>query len=85
METKRSERHEKATKPESTGDLISLVQHQINNPLAVVLGNVQFILLKNLDLDQGLIERLQVVEKAALKIAEVNKKLSDISLEVDNK
>lgn len=67
-----------ADKLRIAAELASLVQHQINNPLAVVLGNIQFLLLKPDKLDPALAERLKVVEKAALRIAEVNSKLSDI-------
>ncbi len=76
---------DEATKLKDIVDLVNLVQHQINNPLAVVLGNVQFILLKNRDIDPVLLDRLQVIEKAALKIAEVNKRLSDVSSTINNK
>lgn len=60
-------------------DQLEVIQHQINNPLAVVLGNVQFLLLKRDQLDDKLVKRLRVIEKAALKISEMNQQLTGLT------
>lgn len=60
-------------------DQLEVIQHQINNPLAVVLGNVQFLLLKRDQLDDKLVKRLRVIEKAALKISEINQQLTGLA------
>ena len=63
---------------ERVREQIAMIQHQINNPLAVVLGNVQFLLLKSGELDDKLVQRLSVVEKAALKISQANQRFSEL-------
>lgn len=70
---------EQAMEFKSMREQLAEVQHRINNPLAVVLGNVQFLLLKSDNLDEKLVKRLKVVEKAALKISEVNQQLSRLA------
>ncbi len=51
------------------------VNHEINNPLTAILGNVQLLLMKKKDLDPELIAKLKTVEEAALKIKDVTQKL----------
>ena len=51
------------------------VNHEINNPLTAILGNIQLLLLKHDDLDSGLRDKLKVVEESALKIRDVTQKL----------
>lgn len=65
-------------KAESVNEQIALIQHQINNPLSVVLGNVQYLLFGRDQLDEKLVMRLDVIEKAALKIDQANKQLSGL-------
>lgn len=64
---------------EEVREQMAVIQHQINNRLAVILGNVQFLLLKSDQLDDKLIKRFKVVEKAALKISEVNQQLTGLT------
>ena len=51
------------------------VNHEINNPLTAILGNVQLLLLKRQDLDDDLVAKLRVVEASALKIKDVTQRL----------
>jgi len=51
------------------------VNHEINNPLTAILGNIQLLLLKNDNLDNELRNKLKVVEESALKIRDVTQKL----------
>ena len=51
------------------------VNHEINNPLTAILGNIQLLLLKHDNLDSGLRDKLKVVEESALKIRDVTQKL----------
>lgn len=55
--------------------LAAEVSHQINNPLAVIVGNVQCLLLEQDGLTQKAVSRLQRVEEAALRIRDINRKL----------
>ncbi|MEW6050153.1 MAG: histidine kinase dimerization/phospho-acceptor domain-containing protein [Candidatus Zixiibacteriota bacterium] len=51
------------------------VNHEINNPLTAILGNVQLLLLKRQDLDDDLVAKLRVIEASALKIKDVTQRL----------
>lgn len=55
------------------------VNHEINNPLTAVLGNVQLLLMRATDLDEETIRKLKVVEESAIRIKEVTQKLMNIS------
>lgn len=51
------------------------VNHEINNPLTAILGNVQLLLLRRKDLDDDVVAKLRTVEEAALKIKDVTQRL----------
>ena len=51
------------------------VNHEINNPLTAILGNVQLLLLKRSDMDEELRGKLQTIEEAAMKIRDVTQRL----------
>jgi K+-sensing histidine kinase KdpD len=51
------------------------VNHEINNPLTAILGNVQLLLLKRDDLDQELQNKLRTIEQSAMKIKDVTQRL----------
>ncbi len=51
------------------------VNHEINNPLTAILGNVQLLLMKQGDIDEELAKKLKTIETSALKIRDVTQKL----------
>lgn len=51
------------------------VNHEVNNPLTAILGNVQLLLLKRNDLDPELQAKLKTIEISAMKIKDVTQKL----------
>ncbi len=51
------------------------VNHEINNPLTAILGNVQLLLMQRDDLDEPLRNKLAVIEQSATKIRDVTQKL----------
>lgn len=51
------------------------VNHEINNPLTAILGNIQLILHRRDDLDEDTIKKLTIVEESALKIKDVTQRL----------
>jgi signal transduction protein with GAF and PtsI domain len=55
--------------------LAAEISHQINNPLAVIVGNVQCLILEQGGLTQKAVSRLQRIEEAALRIRDVNRRL----------
>lgn len=65
--------------------LAEAINHQINNPLAVILGNLQCLLLEEDQLTQKTISRLRRMETSCLQIQDVNRQLLHIDdLEPDN-
>jgi signal transduction histidine kinase len=55
------------------------VNHEINNPLTAVLGNVQLLLMRGGELDEEIVRKLKIVEESAIRIKEVTQKLMNIS------
>ena len=55
------------------------VNHEVNNPLTAILGNVQLLLLKDENLDETLRNKLKTIEISALKIKDVTQKLLRLS------
>lgn len=54
------------------------LNHEINNPLTAILGNVQLLLLKREDLDDDVKKKLQTIEESASRIQTVVKRLLDL-------
>ncbi len=54
------------------------INHEVNNPLAAVLGYVQLILSKSENLDSDTIQKLKKIETGALRIKEVTNRLLKI-------
>ena len=54
------------------------INHEVNNPLAAVLGYVQLILSRPENLDQDTIDKLKKIETGALRIKEVTNRLLKI-------
>jgi len=57
------------------GSIIVTYNHQINNPLMIILGNVQFVLMTEKNLDENLNKRLKIVESECWRISEVTSKI----------
>jgi signal transduction histidine kinase len=51
------------------------VNHEINNPLTAIIGNVQLLLMHHKDLDDELRAKLSVIEESASKIKDVTQRL----------
>lgn len=51
------------------------VNHEVNNPLTAILGNVQLLLLKREDLDDELRTKLKTIEQSAMRIRDVTQRL----------
>jgi len=64
-----------AEKLSAVSELSVSINHEINNPLAVIVGNVQCMMIQCKNLDQKSLSRLRRVEEAAIRIGEINRKL----------
>ncbi|RKX21770.1 MAG: hypothetical protein DRP51_03675 [Candidatus Zixiibacteriota bacterium] len=54
------------------------INHEINNPLSVIVGNIQCLLFIEKNLNEKVKERLKRVEAEAMKIADINHRLLEI-------
>lgn len=62
----------------AVAELAATINHQINNPLSVIVGNVQCLSLEETGLSAKSKDRLRRVVDAALKVGEVNRRLLNI-------
>jgi len=59
-------------------ELSASINHEINNPLSIIVGNVQCLLFVEKNLNEKVIERLNRIETEAMRIAEINHRLLEI-------
>ncbi|MFQ5611249.1 MAG: response regulator [Anaerolineae bacterium] len=62
--------------------ITTTIRHEINNPLTIVLGNIQFLLQKETGLPKHVMDTLRTVEKSAQRIRRVVQALDDVNDEV---
>ncbi|MBD3290117.1 response regulator [candidate division KSB1 bacterium] len=55
------------------------INHEINNPLTPILGNIQLLLLSKEKIPTWIIEKLQIIEKNAWRIQHIVQKLNRIT------
>jgi GAF domain-containing protein len=67
-----------AEKLSAVVDLAASINHEINNPLSVIVGQVQCLMIESESFDDQVRERLRRVEQAALMIGEINRRLLKI-------
>ena len=68
----------------AVAQLAATINHQINNPLSVIVGNIQCLALEETGLSPKSKDRLRRVVDAALKVGEVNRRLLNIQTMVDD-
>jgi len=59
-------------------ELAASINHEINNPLSVITGNVEYLLYINKNLEKNVHERLNIIYGEATRIAEINRRLLEI-------
>jgi len=61
------------------------IRHEINNPLTIVIGNVELLMDRYEHKDKDLTARLEVVLNSSLRIAEITRRLQEIKRENDRR
>ncbi len=59
-------------------ELAASINHEINNPLSVIVGHVQYLLMKMDGIDKETADRLRRIERSAMRISEINRSLLGI-------
>ncbi|MBN2227413.1 MAG: GAF domain-containing protein [candidate division Zixibacteria bacterium] len=59
-------------------ELAVSINHEINNPLSVIIGNIQYLMHVNKTLSPDTVDRLKKIEAESLRIAEINHRLLEI-------
>ncbi|UCD17621.1 MAG: GAF domain-containing protein [Candidatus Zixiibacteriota bacterium] len=59
-------------------ELAISINHEINNPLSVIIGNIQYMMYVDKSLSPQVLERLKKIEQESLRIAETNRRLLKI-------
>jgi len=57
------------------GSVVVTYNHHINNPLMIILGNVQLLLMRETGLDNSMIKTLQLIEEECKRISDVMHKI----------
>jgi len=65
----------KAERDAAIIELSIAINHEINNPLTALIGNIQLLVLKNQNLPEDIKARLKVIEESANQIKEVTARL----------
>lgn len=60
-------------------DTAVTVNHEVNNPLTAILGNVQLLLMNSDEMDADLKKKLRTIEESALKIRDVTQRLMKLT------
>lgn len=64
------------------GELVVKVNHEINNPLAAIIGLADQLLLQHREMDKGVLDNLEKIRAAAYRIHEVTEALKKIESSV---
>ncbi|MBC8278304.1 MAG: hypothetical protein H8E46_08740 [FCB group bacterium] len=59
------------------GSVVVTYNHHINNPLMIILGNVQLLLMKQKNFDDNTLKSLKLVEDECKRISEVTTKIKE--------
>jgi len=57
--------------------LTTSINHEINNPLTTILGNLEMIFLKHTALEESLARKLRIIQEEAARIGTITKKLGE--------
>ncbi|MFC1541621.1 histidine kinase dimerization/phospho-acceptor domain-containing protein [Candidatus Latescibacterota bacterium] len=65
-------------KYETLMKIASSINHEINNPLTSIIGNIKLLLMKNTDMDEQMEKKLKVVLNESRRIVDILNKHRDI-------
>ena len=72
-------------KNQTVTEMAATLNHEINNPLAIIAGNAQFLLMTMKDSHPSIIKRLKAIDKEASVIADITEKFRKLdSLVTEN-
>lgn len=71
------ERLVQSEKMAAIGSVVVTYNHHINNPLMIILGNVQLLLLREQDLNDNVKKALSVIENECKRIADVMHRIKE--------
>lgn len=65
-------------KKQTAADIAVTLNHEINNPLAIIAGNAQFLLMTMKNSSPSIIKRLKAIDEGALTIAQITEKFRQL-------
>ena len=63
---------------QALAQMAASINHEINNPLTTVIGNLELLLMTKPDMDKMIVQKLNTVLQEARRIAEITQKLRNI-------
>lgn len=61
-------------KKQTVADMAATLNHEINNPLAIIAGNAQFLLMTMKNANPSIVKRLKAIDKEASAIAQITER-----------
>ncbi|MCD6162455.1 MAG: GAF domain-containing protein [candidate division Zixibacteria bacterium] len=65
-------------KKQTAADMAATLNHEINNPLAIIVGNAQFLLMTMKNSNPSVTKRLKAIDKEASAIAQITEKFRNL-------
>jgi GAF domain-containing protein len=65
-------------KKQTAAQMVATLNHEINNPLAIIAGNAQFLLMTMKSSSPSIIKRLKAIDKEANTIAQITEKFRQL-------
>jgi GAF domain-containing protein len=65
-------------KKQTAAEMAATLNHEINNPLAIIAGNAQFLLMTMKNSNPSIVKRLKAIDKEASVIAQITEKFRQL-------
>ncbi len=65
-------------KKQTAAEMAATLNHEINNPLAIIAGNAQFLLMTMKNSNPSIIKRLKAIDKEAASIAQITERFRQL-------